>query len=75
LNNKNLTQIDEGTNGTIVAIRGERNARQQLRELGLFPGDSVRVIRRAAFGGPLLVECRGTQIAIGLAIAEQVEVE
>jgi Fe2+ transport system protein FeoA len=75
MNIKNLGHLDDGTVGKILSISGERNARQQLRELGLFPGDTVRVIRHAAFGGPLLVECRGTQIAIGLAIAENVEVE
>jgi Fe2+ transport system protein FeoA len=40
--------------------------------LGLVPGDTVRVLRRAAMGGPLLIECRGTQIALGRNIARQV---
>jgi len=70
-----LSEMNERANAKIVSIGGGRHARQQLRELGLFPGDGVRLIRRAAFGGPLLVECRGVQIAIGRAIAENVEVE
>ena len=47
-----LVDLDEGKNAKIVLIGGERNTRQQLRELGLFPGDTVRVVRRAALGGP-----------------------
>jgi Fe2+ transport system protein FeoA len=70
-----LVEMNEGAKAKIVAIGGGRSARQQLRELGLFPGDTIRVLRHAAFGGPLLVECRGTQIAIGRGIAEKVTVE
>ncbi len=70
-----LAELDEGTHTKIVSIDGGRHARQQLRELGLFPGDTVRLLRRAAFGGPLLVECRGTQIAIGRGIAAKVVIE
>ncbi len=70
-----LIDLAEGASAKIVSIGGRRTARQQLRELGLFPGDTVRVLRRASFGGPLLVECRGTQVAIGRGIAEKVTVE
>ncbi len=70
-----LIDLEESKTGRIVSIGGERNARQQLRELGLFPGDTVRLVRRAALGGPLLIECRGVQIAVGRTIAENVLVE
>lgn len=70
-----LIDLDEGKKAKIVLIGGERHTRRQLRELGLFPGDTVRVVRRAALGGPLLIECRGIQIAIGRAIADHVVIE
>ena len=70
-----LYDMNEGAHAKIVAIGGGSNTQQQLRELGLYAGDTVRVIRRAAFSGPLLIETRGTQIALGRAIAEQVVVE
>ncbi len=69
-----LADIQTGVETKIIAIGEEQNIRQQLRELGIFPGDSVRVIRRAGFGGPLLVECRGLQIAIGRKVAKKVRV-
>ena len=71
----NLSELQEGTTAKIVSIGGGLVARQQLRELGLYPGDAIRLVRHAAFGGPLLVECRGTQIAIGRGIAGKVVVE
>ena len=70
-----LRELAEGKTAKIVSIGGGHVARQQLRELGLYPGDAIRLVRHAAFGGPLLVECRGTQIAIGRGIAGQVVVE
>jgi ferrous iron transport protein A len=73
--NMTLAEVDQDQTAKIVMIGGGSNMRQQLRELGLYPGDIVRVLRRAAFQGPLLIESRGTQIAIGRAIAERVQVE
>ncbi len=70
-----LCEIQQGSQAKIVSIGGGRTAQQQLRELGLFPGDTVRVLRRAAFQGPLLIECRGTQIALGRGVAAKVVVE
>ena len=70
-----LAELSADQSAKIVSIGGGSNTQQQLRELGLYPGDTVRVIRHAAFQGPLLVETRGTQIAIGRAIAEQVVIE
>ncbi len=70
-----LLELPEDTQAKIVSIGGGRGAQQQLRELGLFPGDTIRLVRRAAFRGPLLVECRGTQIALGRGIAAKIRVE
>ena len=70
-----LAELGEDTIATIISIGGGSNTQQQLRELGLYPGDTVRVIRHAAFQGPLLIETRGTQIAIGRAIAARVQVK
>ncbi len=70
-----LAEVKIGVRTKIVSIGDGQNVRQQLRELGIFPGDTVRVVRRAGVGGPLLIECRGIQVAIGRAIAKRVRVE
>ena len=47
----------------------------RLRQLGLVPGDSLRILRQAPLGGPLLVEINGRSIALGRGVAARVEVE
>lgn len=59
----------------IVGIQGEELLELRLQAIGMMPGDCVRVLRRAPFGGPLLVEVNGRSIAIGPEIAAQVVVE
>jgi Fe2+ transport system protein FeoA len=43
--------------------------------MGIHVGDEVRVLSRAPFGGPLLIESRGTRVAIGKQLAEKIKVE
>jgi ferrous iron transport protein A len=47
----------------------------KLRQLGLVPGDIAKVIRHAPFRGPILLEIRGREIALGRTIAAKIEVE
>lgn len=47
---------------------------QQVRSLGLLPGSGLRLIRRAPFHGPLLLEVGGRTIALGWRIASGLEV-
>lgn len=59
----------------IVTIDGGRGVRQWLSQLGLGVGDIVFVKRNAPFGGPILVEHEGTEVAVGRGIAEKILVE
>jgi Fe2+ transport system protein FeoA len=43
--------------------------------MGIHTGDQVRVLYKAPFGGPLVIENQGTQVAIGKQLAEKVQVE
>lgn len=47
----------------------------KLRSIGFMPGDCARVIRHAPFGGPVLLEVEGREIALGHGIAQKIEVE
>ncbi len=51
------------------------NLEGRLRQLGLVPGDQLRILRHAPLGGPLLVEINGREIALGRGVASRVEVE
>jgi len=43
--------------------------------MGIQPGDRVRVLRRAPFGGPLVIDNKGTRVAVGKQLAEKIRVE
>ncbi len=46
-----------------------------LRQHGVFPGDRIRVVRVAPFGGPILVEINQREVALGRRVAAKVIVE
>lgn len=71
----NLYQAHGHTQLKVLLIAGGWETRRSFNQLGIHAGDSVRVVRRAPFGGPLVVESRGTQVAIGKQLAEKVSVE
>ena len=46
-----------------------------MNEVGLHVGDSIRILRKAPFGGPLMVVNHGTKVAVGRQLAEKIKVE
>ena len=58
----------------VVAFGGGK-ADARLLQVGLFPGDQVRVLREAPLGGPLLVDVGGRELALGREVAAQIIVE
>ncbi len=59
----------------ILSITGGWGVRRSLNQMGIQPGDRVRVLRRAPFGGPLVIDNRGTRVAVGRGMAEKIRVE
>jgi Fe2+ transport system protein FeoA len=49
--------------------------RRDLAQIGIHIGDIVRVHRHVPFGGPILLEHRGTKVALGRSLAERIRVE
>lgn len=70
-----LTDIKKGTQVIITSIDGEPRYMSKLNQYGLFPGDHARVMRHAPFDGPVLLEVRGMEIALGKSLAARVVVE
>jgi len=70
---RNLSQMSHGHEAMIRGIGGHPSLRSRLQELGFTPGASVRLIARAAFGGALAFQLRGTTIALRRADAACVE--
>ena len=59
-----LAQLDPGQCGTILRLLGNSQGRLRLLEMGMTPGTHLKVLRRAAFGGPLDVYVRGYHLSL-----------
>ena len=70
-----LKEANVGKEVKIIGYSGGQHLDEKLRQLGLVPGDKIRIIRKAPFHGPLLVEIRDREIALGCGIASKIEVE
>ena len=72
---KRLIQILPGTTVRVVDFDGGINLRNKLIQYGIYPGDCLRLLRKAPLGGPLLVECNDREIALGRGVAAKIIVE
>ena len=70
-----LIDIEKGTQVKIASFEGGSRYETKLNQFGLYPGDLAKVIRFAPFGGPVLLEVRGMEIALGKSIAACILVE
>jgi ferrous iron transport protein A len=70
-----LIDVDLGQQVKVTGFRGGQAVSRKLRQLGLLPGDSARVMRHAPFGGPVMIEVNGRTLALGRGIAAKITVE
>ena len=70
-----LDRMPDGQEGRLVRLEGERGFRRRLMELGLLPGTTVRVVRRAQIGGVLELEVRRSRLSVRMHEARSVYVE
>lgn len=59
-----LAQLPVGSSALIQSLPTGRVGLTRLRELGLTPGVTVSVVRRAPLGEPLEIRVRGSHIAM-----------
>ncbi len=70
-----LADVPEGNMVRVINIVGGWGIRQRLSQLGIYPGDIIRVVRSGAFRGPIYIDVNGNGIAIGRGVASHIEVE
>mgnify|MGYP005842372747 CR=1 FL=1 len=70
-----LLSVKKGQWVRVKMIRGGVGVSSKLQSLGILPGDTLRIVREAPFGGPVLVEVSGREIALGRGVAQKIEVE
>jgi ferrous iron transport protein A len=72
---KRLLQIHPGTSVRVIDFDGGVNLRSKLTQYGIYPGDCLRLLRKAPLGGPLLIQCNEREIALGRGVADKIIVE
>ena len=69
-----LNRFAPGDLVRVTAVNGPLAVRRRLLEMGLCPGITVEVLRRAPLGDPLEVRVRGYLLSLRLDQATQVHV-
>ena len=59
-----LNQARQGESRVVRGLIGDSSTVRRLHELGFLPGETVTVLRRMIFGGPLVVQVRGAAVAL-----------
>jgi ferrous iron transport protein A len=59
-----LAGLDELQYARVEAIQGETNTRRRLLEMGLCPGVTVQLVRRAPLGDPCEFRVRGYLLSL-----------
>jgi ferrous iron transport protein A len=70
-----LEHIELRLETRVAEIEGGGNVRAHLNTLGIHVGDRIRVVERAPFKGPVLIEIHGSKVALGRGVAAKVRVE
>jgi len=70
-----LDSLPPGASARLLSVGGERAFRCRLMEMGLLPGTSVRLVRRADAGGVLELEVRGSRLTVRHGEARQLLVQ
>jgi ferrous iron transport protein A len=72
---KLLIDVQCGTKVRIISFQGGKGVQAKLRQLCILPGECVKVVKRAPFHGPIMIETEGRSVALGRGVAAKIEVE
>ncbi len=61
---RTLDQLSPGEGGVIARLDGEPAVTRRLMELGLVPGTTVDLVRRAPLGDPIELSVRGVHLSL-----------
>jgi len=69
-----LASVPEGEQVRLGAVEAAAGLRARLAAMGLVPGVQVRVMRNSG-SGPVVVEVKGTRLALGRGMAVRIRAE
>lgn len=59
INEIRLDLLEPGSKAQVIEVRGSGPIRRRILDMGLVPGTSVEVLRKAPFGDPIEYRVRG----------------
>ena len=62
--NKRLDEFEIGNKGTIVTVLGEGRIRRRLFDMGITPGATVVLRKKAPLGDPIEITLRGYELTL-----------
>jgi Fe2+ transport system protein FeoA len=68
-----LGMVRPGEVATVVGLNGGMGLCRKLADMGLTPGVSLKVVHSQG-RGPILIDVRGSRIALGFGVAQKVVV-
>lgn len=69
-----LSELKIGQQAAVISVGGEGPVRLRLLDMGLIPGTSIRIQKKAPLGDPIQINLRGYELTIRLADAENIAV-
>lgn len=72
---KLLSEFTVGESGTVKAVTGEGRIRRRLFDMGVTPGASVTLRKKAPLGDPIEVTLRGYELTLRKSEAACVSIE
>ena len=73
-NTHSLTDLEIGIDARVVSVNGEGAVTRRLLEMGVIPGVTVSIVKKAPFGDPIEVRVRGYSLAMRRKEADAIEV-
>lgn len=70
-----LSDLQVGTQATVMAIDNANTTTRRLMEMGVVPGVSVKMIKAGPFGDPIEIRLIGYNLAIRRNEADAVQVQ
>ncbi len=70
-----LSEAEIGKSYRVVQLHGGLNFQRRIAAMGIFIGGEIKIIRKAPFKGPLLVDINSSVVAVGRNIAFKIHVE
>jgi ferrous iron transport protein A len=75
MTHRTLDQLEPGQTAVVVSVAGPEAIARRLMELGIAPGTTVEMVRRAPLGDPLELRVRRVHLSIRHSEARYIHVD